>query len=108
MRNSYWVAVTQYELRRLYHDQGLAVFDGLGVLYEDAGDATGELSLDLIHHLHGFNDAYRITRFYNVAFGHEWVFARLRGCIEGAHHRGHQHLFALGKRQVAAMGRATP
>jgi hypothetical protein len=38
-------------------EQGLAVFHWLGILAKDADDASAELGLDFVHHLHRLDDA---------------------------------------------------
>src|SRR5262245_52629092 len=38
-------------------EEGLAELDGLAVLREHRDDLAGALALDLVHHLHGLDDA---------------------------------------------------
>jgi hypothetical protein len=37
--------------------EGLAVLDGLAIFDKDAGDGAAHLGLDLVHDLHGLDDA---------------------------------------------------
>jgi hypothetical protein len=39
----------------------LAVFHGLAVLHQDGLDDAGSVGLDLVHQLHGFDDAQRVA-----------------------------------------------
>ena len=39
------------------HEEGLVVFDGLGVLEENLHDAARDLALDFVKELHGLDDA---------------------------------------------------
>src|ERR1043165_2108902 len=48
--------------RLLFDDeQRLAEFDRVAVLHQDCGDASGFVRFDLVHHLHGFDDAQRVA-----------------------------------------------
>ena len=42
---------------RLEFEEWLAVLDGLAIFDKDAGDGAAHLGLDLVHDLHGFDDA---------------------------------------------------
>src|SRR5689334_23150409 len=42
---------------RIDQEQGLAVLDGLSVVDQDAHDAPPDFGLDLVHQLHGLDDA---------------------------------------------------
>jgi hypothetical protein len=81
----------------------LAVFDGLGVFDEDALDGTGDFGLDLVHHLHGLDDAYGLTGFHGVALGHEGVCGRGGGTVEGADHGSYEELLSFPEGDAVAV-----
>src|SRR3982750_3426866 len=43
-------------------EEGLAKFDGLGVFEQDLGNNAFGLRLNLVHHLHGFDNAHHGVR----------------------------------------------
>src|SRR5690606_37693257 len=43
------------------HEQRLVELDRLTILDQNLQDRAGRIRLDLIHHLHGFDDAQRIS-----------------------------------------------
>src|SRR6187200_768881 len=45
----------------LDHEQRLAEFHRVTVLAHDGGDLAGAVALDLVHHLHGFDDAQHVA-----------------------------------------------
>src|SRR5689334_17458864 len=49
-----------------------AVLDGAAVVDEHLRDYPGNLSFDLVHQLHGFNDAQHLPLFHRIAYLHEW------------------------------------
>src|ERR1700692_512475 len=58
---------------RLDYHQGLPVFDGLAVLAKYLGQLTPNLGLDLVHHLHRFDNAQHLTLAHAIALFHERV-----------------------------------
>src|SRR5690348_3402423 len=68
-------------------EQRLAELHGLAVLHHDGGDAAGAIALDLIHHLHRFDDAQHLAFLDLIAHGDEGFGGRRSGRVEGAHHR---------------------
>src|SRR3954463_9330875 len=68
-------------------EENLSEFDRLAVLHRDLAHNPGELCLDLVHDLHGFDDADGLARGhpapdFDVGFG-----AGLRSLVECPHHR---------------------
>lgn len=53
--------------------QGLIVFDGLSVLHQDLDDGPLGVSLDLVHELHGFDNAQDLTGSDLLPFGNVGV-----------------------------------
>src|ERR1700733_9154028 len=51
--------------------EGFSVFHWLAVLYELALDDAGHVRLDLVHQLHGFDDAEDFAGRYMVSNAHE-------------------------------------
>src|SRR5574338_459844 len=45
----------------LHFEQAVAVLDRLAVLAEDLDDGAGDVGLDLVHELHGLDDAERLA-----------------------------------------------
>src|ERR1035438_5539673 len=68
-------------------EQGLAEFDRFPVLAEDFADDPGRIGLDLVHDLHGFDDADRLAHLDGAADLDERIRARARRTIEGTDHR---------------------
>src|SRR6185312_6784798 len=65
--------------RRLFDDEeGLAEFDRIAVAGHDGGDPARAIRLDLIHHLHGLDDAEHLAHFHLIADFHERLGARRR------------------------------
>src|SRR6476620_5754821 len=60
-------------------EQGLAVLDRLAVLDQDLGDRAGHVGLDLVHDLHGLDDADRVAFLDGAADVDERLRARARG-----------------------------
>src|SRR5512143_1936896 len=67
-------------------EQRLAELDGIAVLDQYADDAARELRLDLVHHLHGFDDAERVAGLHFAADLDEWLCAGCRAAVKRAHH----------------------
>src|SRR5207237_702393 len=67
------------DIGKLFNDeQVFAELDRLTVLFEDRLDHAGLVGLDLVHHLHGFDDADRIADSDGVAHIDERLGARAR------------------------------
>src|SRR5689334_23952957 len=49
------------------HEEGLAVLHRLAVFDEDRLDAAGRVGLDLVHELHGLDDAQRVAGIHRIA-----------------------------------------
>src|SRR5213595_861265 len=47
---------------RVYPKERLSELDGLGVLHQDLADQPRDLGLDLVHDLHGLDDAHHLPR----------------------------------------------
>src|SRR5512146_805109 len=62
----------------LDHEQRLAELDRLAVAREDRGDPAGLVRLDLVHHLHGLDDAEHVAGLHFLAHLHEGLRARRR------------------------------
>src|SRR5207249_9683592 len=72
---------------RTYVEQGLAVLNGLPALVVDLDDLPRRLRLDLVHELHGFDDAEHLAHPHAVAHVDEGRRAGIGRTIEGAHDR---------------------
>src|SRR5579859_1579064 len=82
-------------------EQRLAELDGLPVLGEYRGDASRLVRFDLVHHLHGLDDAKNLADLDFGAEFHEGLCARRgRRVIRADHRRGHR--IAVGARLVLA------
>src|SRR2546423_5475145 len=68
-------------------EEKLAELDRLGVLDVDRADDALDVGLHLVHELHRLEDAERLARRDRVALLDERRRPRLRGAVEGAHHR---------------------
>src|SRR5215510_12005650 len=74
-------------------EQRLAELNGVAVAGHDGGDAAGLVRLDLVHHLHCFDDAEGLPDLDFVTDLDERLPAGRGGGIERAHHRrGHDML----------------
>src|SRR5690606_2382329 len=71
----------------LDHKERLAELDGIAVLDEDADDLAGDLRFDLVHHLHGFDDAERVAGFDLGPDLDERLRPRAGARVERADHR---------------------
>src|SRR6266581_187277 len=68
------------------YEQRLAELNRVSVARHDGGDAARFVGLDLVHHLHGFDDAQDLSHFDLVADLDE-RFRTGRGCaVKGADH----------------------
>src|SRR4051794_4800101 len=65
-----WVHLAE-ELVRTNREQRLAVFDRLTVLHKHLDDLAGDIRLDLVHKLHGLDDAEHLPLRDNVPYFHE-------------------------------------
>src|SRR5271155_4948271 len=65
-------------------EERLAVFDRLAALNEALDDLTGGVGLDLVHELHGFDDAENLSVLDLIADFHKGRRARRGRLIEGA------------------------
>src|SRR5512147_268086 len=68
------------------HEQRLAELDRVAVLDQYADDAARELRLDLVHHLHGFDDAERVAGLHFAADLDERLRAGRGTAVERADH----------------------
>src|SRR3970040_192349 len=71
----------------VYDEEQLAVLDGTAVLGEDAHDSTADVGVDLIHHLHRFDDAERVSGIDDCADLDERLCSGARTGIERTDHR---------------------
>src|SRR5947199_124001 len=78
------LAMTSFTIMgRLFDDeQRLAELDWIAVLGHDRGDATGPVGFDLVHHLHGLDDAQHLAHLDFIADLDEGLRAR-GGCGPG-------------------------
>ena len=74
-------------------EQGLAELNRIAVLRHDGGDLAALVGLDLVHHLHGLDDAQHLADLDLIADVDEGLGARRRRRIEGAHHGRRHHMF---------------
>src|SRR6185295_1946032 len=75
-------------------EERLAVLDGLPALVVDLDDLPRDLRLDLVHQLHGLDDAEHLAHAHAVTHVHEGWRAGVGRAVEGAHDR------ALHRRQA--------
>src|SRR3990170_4181259 len=68
-------------------EQRLAVLHRLPVLDQDGLDDAGGVGLDLVHQLHGLDDAHRLAGLDALPDLDEGLRFRRRQAVEGAHHR---------------------
>src|SRR5919109_5507920 len=68
---------------RIDPEEDLPVFDGLRVLGEDFLHHARVFRLDLVHDLHCFDDAERLSLLYAFADGNVGFGARFGGTVEG-------------------------
>jgi len=77
----------------LFDDQQrLIVLDRLTVLDQDARDGAGVIGVDLVEHLHRFDDAHRVTDIDLLADLDERLGAGRGGTIKRADHRRAQRV----------------
>src|SRR5690242_8836466 len=77
----------QRPLCAAYGEQRLSVFHGLAIADEALHDFSGEIAFDLVHQLHGFNDAKNLAYGDRVADFRERGGPRRRRFVERAHDR---------------------
>src|ERR1700723_2916876 len=95
-------AMTTFSIIELFDDeQRLAELDGFTVLRQHRRHTAGLVGLDLIHHLHGFNDAQYLADFDFTADLHERLRTRRGGRIVRAHHRRGDRMFVVARRALA-------
>src|SRR5215217_3400155 len=63
-------------------EERLAEFDRIAVLHQDRRDASRFVRFDLVHHLHGFDDAQSVADVHFAADVDECLRARRRGDVE--------------------------
>src|SRR5262245_61747738 len=66
-------------------EEGLAVLHGLAVLVVHPHHLARHLGLDLVHELHGFDDAEDLAHLHVVAHAHERSRVGIGRPVEGAH-----------------------
>src|SRR5271165_4941961 len=66
-----------------YAEQRHSVLDRVSVRDKRFGEHTRDLRLDLVHQLHGFNDAQHLSLLYRIADLDEGRRTRRRGFVEG-------------------------
>src|ERR1019366_5843298 len=67
--------------------QGLAKLDRFAVRAKNLPDGAGRVGLDLVHDLHGFDDADRLAQLESAADFAERLRSRAGRAIEGPDHR---------------------
>src|SRR3984957_2825278 len=100
-------AMTTFSIIELFDDeQRLTELDRLTVLRQHRRHPASLVRLDLIHHLHGFNDAKYLADFDFAADLHEGLRTRRGGRIVGAdHRRGDRVLIITGRTLAGRSGR---
>ena len=71
-------------LQELDHDQRITGLDEGAVLRGDVFHAPGPVGLDLIEHLHRFDNAHRLALSHDIADGDERRRIRRGGAVEDA------------------------
>src|SRR5688572_2344879 len=75
------------------YEERLTEFDRVAIGGHDRGDLASLVTLDLVHHLHRFDDAQHLAFLDLAADLDEGLRARRGGAVEGAYHRrGHDVL----------------
>src|SRR6185295_5949279 len=72
-------------------EESVPVLDGLPALAMDLHDFPGHLGLDLVHELHGFDDAEDLADAHAVAHVDEGRRVGIGRAVEGAHDRALHH-----------------
>src|SRR5690606_38075312 len=90
---------------RLYAEEDLPVLDGLAVVDEHLFDHPGRLRLDLVHQLHGLDDAEDGAGLHALADAHERRRVRRRRGVEGADDGGYDVDEALSRRRGGGLWR---
>src|SRR5882724_8718581 len=79
-------------------EQLLAELDALAALDQHFEHGAGKFGLDLVHQLHGLDDAQRLTLFDRTAHGHEVLRLGRGRSVKRAHERrGHEHHVRIGR-----------
>src|SRR5213592_4825548 len=71
---------------RIHPKERLSELDGLGVLHQDLADQPRDLGLDLVHDLHGFDDAHHLPRGDAAPHLRVGLRPRLGSGVERPHH----------------------
>src|SRR5712692_10547985 len=80
-------------------EQSLSVLNWPAVFHELRNNRAGDLRLDFIHQLHGFDNAEHLARLDDIAYLDERRIARFRRLVVGPHDGGlHDHLVPGGRR----------
>src|SRR5690242_14211965 len=99
------VAACGASAMRIHPEEDLSEFHGLRVLDAHFLHHTRDLTLDLVHDLHRFDDAHHLPRRHPAPRLHVGLGARLRRLVERAHHRRLDlEVLGLGRRR----GRRVP
>src|SRR3981081_4673311 len=69
------------------YEQGLTELNGVAIARHDGGHPAGLVGLDLVHHLHGFDDAQHLSHLDLVTDLDERLRTWRRCSIERADHR---------------------
>src|SRR5579883_1764241 len=88
------------------YEERLADLDRIAVARHDGGDPARAIGLDLIHHLHGLDDAEHLADLHLIADLDERLGARGGAGIEGADHGRRDHVL-VGLRLGGAVCRAS-
>src|SRR5512138_3672530 len=82
------LAMTTFSSMELLFDdeERLAELDRVAVLHQDRGDASCLVRFDLVHHLHGFDDAQRVADVDLAADVDECLRTGRRRAVERADH----------------------
>src|SRR5258706_8835467 len=85
------------------HEQRLAELHRFAVLHQDGLELAGTIAFDLIHHLHGLDDAQYLADLDLIAEGDKVLGAWSRRRVERAHHRCGDHMLA-GAHRARGLG----
>src|SRR5581483_11372778 len=83
----------QHDGRRLFdYEEGLAELDRIAVAGHDRGDPAGAIGFDLVHHLHGLDDAEHLSDLHFISDLDEGLGTGRGAGIEGADHGRRDHM----------------